>query len=109
MIKKWLLTLLACLSIAAVLVVYKVMDNRAAQQANASAPEYSETVDDAIVESIHYQPAVSVLGQVIAPQQVALRNEVASTVTDVNFESGAAVKKGQLLIQLNIRKIFRNE
>ncbi|MEH6357849.1 MAG: efflux RND transporter periplasmic adaptor subunit [Pseudomonadales bacterium] len=102
MIKKWFLTLLACLSIAAVLVAYKVMDNRAAEQANAGAPEYSETVDDAIVESIHYQPAVSVLGQVIAPQQVALRNEVASIVTDVNFESGTAVKKGQLLIQLDV-------
>lgn len=102
MIKKWLLTLLACLSIAAVLVVYKVMDNRAAQQANASAPEYSETVDVANVESIHYQPAVSVLGQVLAPQQVALRNEVASIVTEVNFESGTAVKKGQLLIQLDV-------
>lgn len=102
MIKKWLLTLLACLSIAAVLVVYKVMDNRAAEQANATAPEYSETVDAAIVEVVHYQPAVSVLGQVIAPQQVALRNELAGIITDVNFASGASVEKGQLLIQLNI-------
>jgi membrane fusion protein, multidrug efflux system len=102
MIKKWFLTLLACLLIAAALMLYKLMDNRAAEQAHGAAPEYSETVDAASVESIYYQPAVSVLGQVIAPQQVALRNEVASLVTVVNFESGAVVKKGQLLIQLDV-------
>jgi len=102
MIKKWILTLLVCISIAAVLVVYKVMDNRAAEQANASAPEYSETVEAASVESIEYQPAVSVLGQVVAPQQVSLRNEVAGTIAEVNFDSGTQVKKGQLLIQLDV-------
>lgn len=102
MIKKWLITLLACLVIAGVLVVFKVMDNRAAQQAMASAPEYSETVEAAKVTRIDYQPVVRVLGQVVAPQQVALRNELSGIVAEVNFESGAPVAKGQLLIQLNI-------
>lgn len=102
MIKKWIVTLLACAAIAAVLVLYKVIDNRAVEQAAAHAPEYSETVSAAQVERIEYQPAVNVLGIVVAPQQVELRNEVAGIVTEVNFESGAQVKKGQLLVQLNI-------
>lgn len=102
MIKKWIVTLLACAAIAAVLVLYKVMDNRAVEQAAAHAPEYSETVSAAWVERIEYQPAVNVLGIVVAPQQVELRNEVAGIVAEVNFESGAQVKKGQLLLQLNI-------
>jgi len=102
MIKKWVLTLLACAAIAAVLVVYKIIDNRTAEEANALAPEYSETVEAASVETIEFRPVASVLGQVVAPQQVALRNEVAGMITNVNFLSGAQVKKGQLLIQLNV-------
>jgi len=104
MIKKWILTLLACVAIAAVLIGYKVLDNRANEQAAASAPEYSETVAAAEVESIEYQPVVSVLGKVVAPQQVELRNEVAGIVAQVNFASGAQVTKGQLLLQLNINE-----
>jgi RND family efflux transporter MFP subunit len=106
MIKKWFLTLLACLLIAAGLVVYKIMDNRAAVQANGSAPEYSATVDAANVETIDYQPVVSILGQVVAPQQVALRNEVAGTITEVDFEPGTVVKKGQVLIQLGVSEEY---
>jgi len=102
MIKKWILTLLTCAAIAAVLIGYKVLDNRAAEQAAASAPEYSETVAAAEVETIDYQPVVSVLGKVVAPQQVELRNEVAGIVAEVNFASGGQVTKGQLLLQLNI-------
>jgi len=102
MIKKWILTLLACLAISAVLIAYKVLDNNAAEQAAASAPEYSETVSAAEVARIEYQPAVSVLGKVVVPQQVELRNEVAGIVAKVNFKSGEQVKKGQLLLQLNI-------
>jgi len=102
MIKKWILTLLACVVIAGVLIGYKMLDNKAAEEAAASAPEYSETVSDAAVKLIEYQPSVSVLGQVVAPQNVELRNEVAGTVAEVGFESGAQVKKGQLLLQLNI-------
>jgi len=104
MIKKWILTLLACVAIAAVLIGYKVLDNRAAEQAAASAPEYSETVAAAEVEVIDYQPVVSVLGKIVAPQQVELRNEVAGIVGEVNFASGAQVIKGQLLLQLNINE-----
>lgn len=102
MIKKWLVTLLIAVAIAAVLIGYKVLDNRAAAELAASAPEYSETVAAAQVVSIDYQPTVSVLGKVIAPQQVELRNELAGIVAEVNFESGAQVKKDQLLLQLNI-------
>ncbi|MBT3711655.1 MAG: hypothetical protein HOG19_19585, partial [Gammaproteobacteria bacterium] len=71
MIKKWMLTLLACVVIASVLVAYKIMHIRAAEQAKASAPEYSETVEAASVEVIDYQPEVSVLGEVGSPQQIA--------------------------------------
>jgi len=102
MIKKWILTLLACAAIAAVLIGYKMLDNKAAEEAAASAPEYSETVSAGEVARIEYQPAVSVLGKVVAPQQVELRNEVAGIVAAVNFKSGAQVEKGQLLLQLNI-------
>jgi membrane fusion protein, multidrug efflux system len=102
MIKKWAVTLLACAAIAAVLIGYKVLDNKAAEEAAASAPEYSETVSADEVARIEYQPAVSVLGKVVAPQQVELRNEVAGIVAAVNFKSGAQVGKGQLLLQLNI-------
>jgi membrane fusion protein, multidrug efflux system len=100
MIKKWMLTLLACVVIASVLVAYKIMHIRAAEQAKASAPEYSETVEAASVEVIDYQPEVSVLGEVVSPQQIALRNEVAGTIAAVNFSAGTVVEEGQLLIQL---------
>lgn len=102
MIKKWLVTLLIAVVIALVLIGYKVLDNRAAAKLAATAPEFSETVAAAQVVNINYQPGVSVLGKVIAPQQVELRNELAGSVTKVNFVSGGQVTKGQLLLQLDI-------
>ena len=102
MIKRWIVTFLACCVVAAILVGYKIMGDRAAAEQGAAAPEYSETVEAALVETIDYQPAADVLGQVVAPQQMNLRTEVAGTISEVNFESGAAVKKGQLLIQLSV-------
>jgi membrane fusion protein (multidrug efflux system) len=44
---------------------------------------------------------VSALGEVVAPQSVELRNELEGRIATVGFGSGAPVKKGQLLVQLD--------
>lgn len=100
--RKWAVTLLAISLIAGILAAYKIFDIRSAAEADALAPEYSETVEAASAEWVSYTPSVRVLGVVVAPQQVELRNELAGRIQKVQFSSGEQVSKGQLLVQMDI-------
>lgn len=99
---KWMIALAVIIVIVGGLVLYKVLDIRAEKAATENQPEYSESVESATAEVIAFQPKTQVLGEVIAPQKVELRNELAGRVQAVNFVSGERVTKGQLLIQMDI-------
>lgn len=100
--RRWLITVGACLLVFAALAAYKVNQIRSAIAIAESFPEPSETVEAVVTKSKLVRPSVSTLGEVIAPQMVTLRNEIEGRVTEVNFESGAIVKQGQILLQLDV-------
>jgi membrane fusion protein, multidrug efflux system len=99
---RWLLTIVACLSVAALLAFIKVTEIQGVLAAVAAQPEYSETVETTLPVPIDFQPHIEALGVVVAPLQIVLRNELAGYITDVKAAAGQRVTKGQVLIQLDI-------
>jgi membrane fusion protein (multidrug efflux system) len=99
--KKWVITIFGCLVVFTALAAYKVMDIRASIAMAEAYPEQSETVEEARVTSADYTPTISVIGEVLAPQRLDLRNEIGGEIRAVNFRSGDRVEAGQLLIQLD--------
>lgn len=100
-IRKWSITTLCCVVIFGALALFKVMEIRAAIAFGESFPEHSETVEEARVESAQYTPVIEAIGEMVAPQRLDLRNELAGEITHVNFRSGDTVTKGQILLQLD--------
>lgn len=101
-LQKWIVAIAVALTIVGVLVAYKVLDIQAETAALEQQPEYSESVESTVVEAIEFRPTTQVLGEVVAPQKVDLRNELAGKIQTVNFVSGEQVTEGQLLIQMDI-------
>ncbi len=100
--KRWLAVVAICLSIFLILALVKFFQIRAAIAFGESFPEPSETVEFQSVAYSSWQPQIKVSGEVRAPQEVELRNEVAGVIAKIGFKSGASVEQGQLLLQLNI-------
>ena len=98
---KRLITIVGCLLVFAALATWKVMDIRASIAMAEAYPEQSETVEPARVTTADFTPTISVIGEILAPQRLDLRNEIAGEITAVNFTSGDPVKAGQLLVQLD--------
>jgi membrane fusion protein (multidrug efflux system) len=60
-----------------------------------------DTVTTAQAHEDVWAPALKSVGSLAAVQGTTLSNELAGTVTKIAFESGAQVKKGDLLVQLD--------
>lgn len=60
-----------------------------------------QTVATAVAQETTWQPAIEALGSLRASEQAALGAEVGGLVTAVRFESGAKVRAGQRLVELN--------
>jgi membrane fusion protein (multidrug efflux system) len=101
--KKWAITIFGCLVVFAALATYKVMDIQASIAMAEAYPEQSETVEEATVGTADYTPTISVIGEVLAPQRLDLRNELGGEITSVNFRSGDRIEQGQVLIQLDTK------
>jgi membrane fusion protein (multidrug efflux system) len=100
--KRWLAVVAICLSIFLILALVKFFQIRAAIAFGESFPEPSETVEFQSIAYSSWQPQIKVSGEVRAPQEVELRNEVAGVIAKIGFNSGASIEKGQLLLQLDI-------
>jgi membrane fusion protein (multidrug efflux system) len=98
---KWVLTVLTCGVALAALAFYKLAEIRAGIAAAEAFPEQSETVEVAAVTVADYRSELTVVGEVVAPQRLDLRNEIGGEIVAVSFASGAPVSKGQILIQLD--------
>jgi len=60
-----------------------------------------ETVASAIVREEKWQGTLSAVGSITAVQGVTVTPEIAGTITEISFESGAVVAKGDLLVKLD--------
>lgn len=70
------------------------------KQMEASGPP-PEAVSTAIAEEQEWEELITAVGSVTTARGVALSTEVAGTVTAIRFESGANVKAGQVLVELD--------
>jgi membrane fusion protein (multidrug efflux system) len=95
------------IAVAIVVVVAAVLGGTKAAQflklgAGAKAavvpPEY---VSSAVVRADKWQGSLHTIGSVNAVQGVSITTELAGTVTEIAFESGAVVARGDLLVRLN--------
>jgi membrane fusion protein (multidrug efflux system) len=60
-----------------------------------------ETISSAVTHEEKWQDTLPAVGSVNAAQGVTVSPEIAGTVTAINFESGATVNKGDLLVKLD--------
>jgi len=100
--KKWSLTIALCLTIFGGLAAYKVSEIRRSVAAAEAYPEQSEVVEQALVTTGEYTPAITVMAEIIAPKRLDIRNELAGEITTVNVQAGEIVQQGQLLLQMDI-------
>ena len=101
-LKPWIITVVACLVIFLGLAFFKVTEIRSAIAFAESFPEPSETVESVLVKAVQYTPSIEVMGEVIAPRQLDIRNELPGEIVGVFFESGALVEENQILLQQDI-------
>lgn len=90
---------LLLLGIGGGLAAWKFVSIASAQQQGGYEP--AEAVEVARASTTRWQPTAELSGTVIALQSITLSNEVAGTVTEVLFESGAIVEPGQVLVRLD--------
>jgi membrane fusion protein (multidrug efflux system) len=60
-----------------------------------------DTISSAVAQEQNWQNTLSAVGSINAAQGVTVASEVAGTVTEIAFESGAVVAKGDLLVRLD--------
>ncbi len=101
MAKKIMLTLVIVLVLVGSLAGIKGLQFKTmfAQGANFAPPP--ETVTTAQVKQDVWQPTLSAVGSVAAVQGVMLRAELTGTVKNIAFDSGASVRAGDLLVELD--------
>ncbi|TWX66534.1 efflux RND transporter periplasmic adaptor subunit [Colwellia sp. C1TZA3] len=70
-------------------------------QAKFSQPRPATVVDVTKVSTVSWQPSIQSIGGIRAINGVRIANELPGVVTEVLFESGQRVQKGDALIRLN--------
>jgi len=60
-----------------------------------------ETISSAVARQENWQDTLTAVGSVTADQGVMVSPEIAGTVSEIDFESGATVQKGDLLVRLD--------
>ncbi len=64
-------------------------------------PAEVETISSAVAENQKWQSTLSAVGSVSAEQGVMVAPEIAGTVSEIKFESGVSVHKGDLLLKMD--------
>lgn len=100
-VRRWLLLLLACLVVVAVLGGLKYVQVTKAIAFGKSFPERSETVTAVIATPVSWQQRYRTIGEVRATRFVELRTEVDGKISQVGFIGGSPVVKGQSLLVLD--------
>ena len=89
------------LVVAALLAAVKAFQIRALIKSGGEFSAPAETVSAAEVREESWESLLAAVGSVTAVQGIELRAELAGTVREIAFESGAAAAKGQILVRLD--------
>ena len=60
-----------------------------------------ETVSSAIAQNENWHDTLTAVGSITAEQGVMVSPEIPGTISEIDFESGASVQKGDLLVKLD--------
>jgi membrane fusion protein (multidrug efflux system) len=101
MTRKIVLAVVIVLLITGGLVGIKALQVNKLMQAGKSFAVPPESVSSTIVRQQKWQETLTAIGSVVAIQGVTITPELAGTVRDIAFESGAVVSKGDLLVKLD--------
>jgi membrane fusion protein (multidrug efflux system) len=89
---------LAIISVLAGVKTWQIHKLIAAGQALAPPPE---TISSAVAHEEKWQDTLTAIGSINAVQGVTISPEIAGKVSEITFESGAVVAKGDLLVRLD--------
>lgn len=101
MFKKIFLTVLFLLLLIGALAGAKVWQFQTMFAAAAQMVPPPTTVTTSTVSADRWQPTLDAVGSVVAVQGVTISAEVAGTVKRLAFESGATVRAGEVLVELD--------
>jgi membrane fusion protein (multidrug efflux system) len=101
MFKKIILAVVGLVIITGALIMTKKSQFSAMAAAGASMVFPPEVVTAAPVKADDWETTLTSTGSLVTVQGVTVSAEVAGKVTTINFESGAAVNAGDLLVQLD--------
>lgn len=60
-----------------------------------------EVVNSAVTETLQWETTLSAVASIVADKGVMVSNDAAGVVSRIHFESGATVKEGQVLIEID--------
>jgi len=101
MIRKIALAVAVVLLITGALAGIKALQVRKLMEAGKAFAQPPEAVGSVTVRQEKWQGILTAIGSVTAIQGVTITPEIAGTVTEIAFESGATVSKGDLLIRMD--------
>ncbi len=99
--KRWLITILGLIVVIGLLAGIKAGQIFTMVEAGASFAPPPESVATAKVEEQHWAAGRSAVGTLVAVRAVTLGAELAGAVREISFESGASVKRGDVLVKLD--------
>jgi membrane fusion protein (multidrug efflux system) len=101
MIRKIVIAVVIVLVIAGALGGIKALQIKTLVEAGKSFAPPPESVAVATVQQDKWQGTLTAIGSITAIQGVTMTPEIAGTVSDISFESGAVVNKGDLLVRMD--------
>ena len=101
MIKKLFIGVLIVLVVLGGLAAVKTMQIKTMIAAGASFVPPPETIASAVAQEEKWPETIPAVGSVNASEGVTVAPEIAGTVSEIAFESGATVKQGDLLVKLD--------
>jgi membrane fusion protein (multidrug efflux system) len=101
MMRKIIVGIVLVVVVAGALVAVKTMQIKNMIAFGATFTPPPETVATAVAHEEQWQDVLPAVGSVSPAQGVMVAPEIAGTVTEIAFESGATVNKGDLLVKLD--------
>jgi membrane fusion protein (multidrug efflux system) len=99
--KLWIIVIVGLVAVVALLAGVKAAQIVTMVRAGESFAPPPESVSAAKVQAAEWQASRSAIGSLVADRGVTLGAELPGTVREIAFESGAAVRKGQVLVKLD--------
>jgi membrane fusion protein (multidrug efflux system) len=101
MIRKLIIGIVIVVVVGGGLAAVKTMQIKKMIAAGASFAPPPETISSAVVHEEKWRETLPAVGSVSAAQGVMISPEIAGTVSEIAFESGAKVNKGDPLVKLD--------